>query len=163
RVNRRMVDLADLLVAAEAESWPDKFADPADYRAFQRIVNRPEATHDTVRATHTRVTRDRMARADHVVLVLHDTTELDYSGRRVPARWHLGPRGRPGGGSLRVPPAVDHRGAVVRTPVEGEPAGRGVAEVARPGPPTPGPGGVARGGPDGRRADPPGETPGVLG
>jgi Transposase DNA-binding/Transposase DDE domain len=89
RVNRRIVDLADLLVAAEAESWPDKFADPADYRAFQRLVNRPQATHASVRDTHTRRTRDRMAAAP-VVLVLHDTTELDYTGRAIPA---LGPIG----------------------------------------------------------------------
>ena len=83
RANNRIVDLADILVAAEAESWPDKFANPADYRAFQRIVNRPEATHESVRAAHTQLTRDRMAQADHVVLIIHDTTELDYSGRSI--------------------------------------------------------------------------------
>lgn len=94
RVNRRMVDLADTLVAAEAESWPDKFACPADYRAFQRIVNRPQATHPSVRATHTRLTRQRMAAAESVVLVLHDTTELDFSGRAVVG---LGPIGNGGG------------------------------------------------------------------
>ena len=44
RVNRRIVELADILVASEADSWPDKFANPADYRAFNRILNRPQAT-----------------------------------------------------------------------------------------------------------------------
>jgi hypothetical protein len=94
RVNQRVIDLADILVAAEAESWPDKFASPGDYRAFQRVVNRPQATHASVRAAHTRLTRDRMARAEHPVLVLHDTTELDFSGRAVPG---LGPIGNGGG------------------------------------------------------------------
>lgn len=90
RVNRRIVDLADMLVGAGAAPGAATFASPADYRAFQRIVNRPQATHPSVRATHTRVTLDRMARCEDVVLVLHDTTELDYSGRRVPG---LGPIG----------------------------------------------------------------------
>jgi hypothetical protein len=89
RVNRRIVDLADLLVTAGAESWPDKFADPADYRAFQRLVNRSQATHASVRSTHTRHTRDRMADTP-VVLVLHDTTELNYTGRAIRT---LGPIG----------------------------------------------------------------------
>ncbi|MDY3557384.1 transposase DNA-binding-containing protein [Gemmata sp. JC717] len=90
RVNRRIIDLADILVAREAESWSAAFANPADARALQRIVNRPQATHASVRATHTRVTLDRMARTEDVVLVLHDTTELDYSGRAIRG---LGPIG----------------------------------------------------------------------
>ncbi|QJW96472.1 IS4 family transposase [Frigoriglobus tundricola] len=90
RANRRIIDLADMLVGNEAESWPAKFAGPADYRAFGKIVNRPQATHPSVRATHTRVTRDPTARTEDVVLVLHDTTELDYSGRAVRG---LGPIG----------------------------------------------------------------------
>lgn len=90
RVNQRIIDLADMLVGTEAASWPAKFARPADYRAFQKIVNRPQATHPSVRATHTRVTLDRMARTEGVVLVLHDTTELDYSGRAIRG---LGPIG----------------------------------------------------------------------
>jgi Transposase DDE domain len=94
RVNRRIIDLADILVANESESWPDKFACPADYRAFQSIVNRPEATHHSVRATHTRLTLERMSRTEDVVLVLHDTTELDYSGRSISG---LGPIGNGGG------------------------------------------------------------------
>lgn len=94
RVNRRLIDLADILMAGESDSWPSKFADPADYRAFQRLVNRPQATHRSVRLTHTRLTLRRMAGPDRVVLVLHDTTELDFSGRRIPG---LGPIGNGGG------------------------------------------------------------------
>jgi len=94
RVNHRIVELADILLAADADSWPDKFAEPADYRAFQRIVNRPQATHNTVRATHTNVTLQRMDESGRTVLILHDTTELDYSGRSTLG---LGPIGNGGG------------------------------------------------------------------
>jgi hypothetical protein len=83
RVNRRIVELADILLASEADSWPDKFANPADYRAFNRILNRPQATHHSVRIAHSRQTRHRMGSAQQVVLILHDTTELDYSGRHT--------------------------------------------------------------------------------
>jgi hypothetical protein len=51
-------------------------------------------THNAVRAIHTRITRDRTARADGVVLVLHGTTEPDFSGRATPG---LGPIGNGGG------------------------------------------------------------------
>jgi hypothetical protein len=43
---------------------------------------------------HTRTTLRRMAQPGRVVLVLHDTTELDFSGRRIPG---LGPIGNGGG------------------------------------------------------------------
>ena len=88
------MDLADTLLAADADAWPSKFANPADYRAFQRLVNRPQATHASVRVTHTRHTRDRMAQSPAVVRVLHDTTELDFTGRSIPG---LGPIGNGGG------------------------------------------------------------------
>lgn len=94
RVNNRLIDLADMLVASEGDSWPNKFAQPADYHAFQDLVNRPEATHESVRVPHTRQTRQRMAEANQVVLIIHDTTELDYSGRNT---LHLGPIGNGGG------------------------------------------------------------------
>ncbi|MDB5313017.1 MAG: hypothetical protein JWO38_7219 [Gemmataceae bacterium] len=113
RVNQRVIDLADILAAAASGSWPDTFASPGGYRAFRRVVSRPRATPASVRAAHTRLTRDRMARAEHLVLVLHGTTELDFSGRAVPGR---GPIGHGGGRGWRChnTPAVDPRtGAVL--------------------------------------------------
>ena len=43
-------------------------------------MNRPEVTHAAVLQPHCQATREQMRQADGVVLVLHDTTELDYSG-----------------------------------------------------------------------------------
>lgn len=136
--SRRVIHPADIPVAAEADSWPDTFASPADYRAFQRIVHRPEATHASVRAGRTRLTRDRMAAAEAVVPVTHGRTELDFSGRAG--------RRRP----VEVQPVPGRRRRPeVRTPRPG-PGGGGCSRAGR-------------GSPGGRRAVPAGRTPGVTG
>jgi hypothetical protein len=90
RPEKRLIELADLLVTSEADSLPDKLSNPADYRAFNSIVNRVQATHSTVTAPHRLLTRQRMTDLVGTVLVLHDTTELDFSGRDLTG---LGPIG----------------------------------------------------------------------
>jgi hypothetical protein len=47
---------------------------------MDRLMNRPETTHEAVLEPHRQLTLERMRKTDQVVLVLHDTTELDYSG-----------------------------------------------------------------------------------
>jgi len=59
---------------------PEKLHEPKDYKAMDRLVNRPEVTHAAVLEPHRQRTLERMRQATGVVLVLHDTTELDYSG-----------------------------------------------------------------------------------
>ena len=57
-------------------------------------MNRPEVTHASVLAPHLQRTQERVATATGVVLLLHDTTTLDYSGLSIP---ELGPVGNGGG------------------------------------------------------------------
>src|SRR5205823_6121521 len=59
---------------------PDKLGNPACYAAMDRLVNRRQTTHAAVLAPHYAKTRAKMEACDGVVLVLHDTTVLDYSG-----------------------------------------------------------------------------------
>jgi hypothetical protein len=59
---------------------PDKLGSPAAYAAMNRLMNRPETTHAAVLTPHFRQTRAKMEACDGVVLVLHDTTVLDYTG-----------------------------------------------------------------------------------
>lgn len=59
---------------------PDKLGSPAQYAAMDRLMNRAETTHGAVLAPHYAKTRAKMAACDGVVLTLHDTTVLDYSG-----------------------------------------------------------------------------------
>lgn len=60
---------------------PDKLSDPADYAAMDRLMNRPETTHASVLTPHFAQTLAKME-ALEVVLILHDTTTLDYSKRK---------------------------------------------------------------------------------
>jgi hypothetical protein len=80
--NRCLVKVADAIHRHPGGTLPHKLHAPKDYKAMVRLMNRPEATHAAVLAGHCGRTRDRMRQAAGPVLVLHDTTELDYSGLR---------------------------------------------------------------------------------
>ena len=89
RRSDRLVDVADQVLQHPEGTWPDKLPTPADLDAFYRLMNRPEVTHAAVLAPHQAETGRRMRGAVDTVLILHDTTELDYSGLSV----DLGPIG----------------------------------------------------------------------
>jgi hypothetical protein len=59
---------------------PAKLHDPKDYKAMGRLMNRPETTHAAVLHSHRQHTLQQMRQATGVILSIHDTTELDYSG-----------------------------------------------------------------------------------
>ena len=80
RRSKRLIALADRIMQHPGGTWPDKLPDPADLDAFYRLVNRPESTHAAILAPHRAETLRRMHAATETVLILHDTTELDYSG-----------------------------------------------------------------------------------
>ena len=61
---------------------PDKLSDPNDYVSMDRLMNRPETTHQSVLAPHCQRTLAKMQACSGVVLTLHDTTVLDYSGKK---------------------------------------------------------------------------------
>lgn len=80
RLNRRLLNVAEQLVAHPNETFPQKFHDPADLQGFYRLMKQPRVTHAAVLAPHLAVTWERMRATPGVVLNLHDTTVLDYSG-----------------------------------------------------------------------------------
>src|SRR6202163_5103082 len=71
---------ADLIYRHPGGTLPAKLHSPKDYKAMDRLMNRPEVTHPAVLQTHQQHTLQQMRQTKSVVLVLHDTTELDYSG-----------------------------------------------------------------------------------
>jgi hypothetical protein len=75
-----LVKIADLIHQHPGGTLPAKLHLPKDYKAMDRLMNRPEVTHQSVLAAPCERTRQRMRDAKGVTLVLHDTTELDYSG-----------------------------------------------------------------------------------
>jgi len=78
--NRCLVKIADAIHRHPGGTLPHKLHAPKDYKAMTRLMNRPEVTHQAVLEAHCQRTLDLMRQVDGPVLVLHDTTELDYSG-----------------------------------------------------------------------------------
>jgi Transposase DNA-binding/Transposase DDE domain len=78
--NERLVELADVLIANPQGTFPKKFHDPAQLKAFYRLMNKPAVTHASVLTPAVTRTRELMAAATGTVLVIHDWTELDYTG-----------------------------------------------------------------------------------
>lgn len=99
RRTRRLVRLADACLTSPDQSLPDKCHDPAAYQAALRLLRHPAVTHRAVLAPHQARTLDRAEHHPHTVLVVHDTTELDFSGHRALAD-QLGPIGNGGGRGL---------------------------------------------------------------
>lgn len=80
RRDKCLVRIADLIYRHPGGTLPAKLHHPKDYKAMDRLMNQPEATHASVLEPHRQRTLQEMRQAPGVVLVLHDTTELDYSG-----------------------------------------------------------------------------------
>ncbi|MBP3959456.1 IS4 family transposase [Gemmata sp. G18] len=99
RRTRRLVALADACACAPGHALPDKFHDPSGYQGALRLLRSPHVTHAAVLAPHQARTLDRAEAHTGTVLIVHDTTDLDFSGHRTLAP-QLGPIGNGGGRGL---------------------------------------------------------------
>jgi hypothetical protein len=93
RLTDRLVKSGDLFLKHPGGTLPDKLNRNADLIGFYRLVNNPKVSHAKLIETHCARTRQLMATADGVILVIHDTTEIDHSGLDVD---DLGPIGHGG-------------------------------------------------------------------
>ena len=59
---------------------PDKLQSPAEYQAMIRLANRPEVTHAAVLRPHIDRTFALLRQSDGPRLLIHDGTELDFTG-----------------------------------------------------------------------------------
>lgn len=80
RRTRRLVGTANRILEHPGGTLPDKLRSPASLKGLYRLVDCPAVTHESVLHPHVERTRQRMREHDGVVLVIHDTTELDYTG-----------------------------------------------------------------------------------
>lgn len=91
RRTRCLIRIADRIYRHPGGTLPAKLHQPKDYKAMDRLMNRAETTHAAVLEPHRQQTLAQLRRSDRVMLIVHDTTELDYSGlRSIP---DLGPIG----------------------------------------------------------------------
>lgn len=86
RRTRRLVRLVDSMNRHPGGTLPDKLSVPADLRAFYKLMNREEVTHQILMDAITAATRQQMAQQalaqpGIVFLRLHDATELDYTSK----------------------------------------------------------------------------------
>lgn len=96
RRQRRLVMSATQMAKHPGGTLPKKMNNPMDLKAFYRLMDSDAVTHETVLRPHVNRTLDRMRAHDGVVLILHDTTELDYSGLKS-LKDELGQIGNGGG------------------------------------------------------------------
>ena len=80
RLNRRLINVAAQLAAHPNETFPKRFHEPADLEGFYRLMKHERVTHASVLASHVAATLEKMRATSNVVLCLHDTTVLDFSG-----------------------------------------------------------------------------------
>lgn len=77
RRTRRLVEAAARIAAHPEKSFPQVF-NWNELRGFYRLCDQPQATTAAVQRPHWEQTRRAMGR-QKLVLILHDTTELDFS------------------------------------------------------------------------------------
>lgn len=80
RRNARLVQLADLMVQHPGGTLPDKYKSPADLKALYRMMDCPAVTHAAVLESPRQRTLELMRASLEPVLIIHDTTELDFTG-----------------------------------------------------------------------------------
>ena len=88
--NAALVRTAECIFRHPGGTLPDKLGHPNHYKSMDLLMNRPEVTHASVLAAHQARTRAKIAAQQGPVLLLHDTTTLDYSGL---TKMDLGPVG----------------------------------------------------------------------
>src|SRR5882762_7062170 len=79
RRTKRLVKTFDLIRRHPGGTLPDKLSTPADLRAFYRLCDCDEVTHERVISAARQHTLEQIAAFDGPVLVIHDATELDYT------------------------------------------------------------------------------------
>jgi len=79
RRTKRLVKCADLLSLHPGGTFPDKFKSPADLKAFYRLCDCDEVTHEAVMTAHHVNLMETIGSLRRDLLVIHDATELDYT------------------------------------------------------------------------------------
>ena len=79
RRTKRLVKLVDQMCLRPGGTLPQKFRSPADLQAFYRLMQKDDVTHEAILAAHRQATFDQIEDLETPVLILHDTTELEYT------------------------------------------------------------------------------------
>src|SRR5580704_13737908 len=80
RLVARAVKTADLILRHPGGTLPEKLNHHADIVGLYRFANNPKVTHQKLLAGHFALTRRKMQECEGTVLIIHDTTEEDFTG-----------------------------------------------------------------------------------
>jgi len=81
RRNRRLPELVDCIVRKPGGTLPSMLPREADADAFYRLCDADDVTHAAVFAAHRSLVLKKLQKTRKNLLVIHDTTELDFSSR----------------------------------------------------------------------------------
>jgi hypothetical protein len=79
RRTKRLVSLVDQMCLRPGGTLPQKFRNPADVQAFYRLMRKDDVTHEAILDSHRQATLERIEDLETPILILHDTTELEYT------------------------------------------------------------------------------------
>lgn len=79
RRTKRLVRLVDQMCQRPGGTLPQKLRSPADLRAFYRLMRADSVTHETILDAHRQTVFEQIAERNTPVLVIHDSTELDFT------------------------------------------------------------------------------------
>ena len=79
RRTKRLVNLVDQMCQRPGGTLPQKFRSPADLQAFYRLMRQDDVTHEAILSAHCQTTLQKLDQFETPVLVLHDSTELDFT------------------------------------------------------------------------------------
>jgi hypothetical protein len=80
RRTKRLVATADLMARRPGGSLPQKLNNPKDLKAFYRLMDCDQVTHESILDSHRQATLQEIEQCQSTVLILHDATELDFTG-----------------------------------------------------------------------------------
>ncbi|CZH68699.1 Transposase for transposon Tn5 [Legionella pneumophila] len=81
RLNKRYGDILNSFSASPTKSIPSSFKSWKETLAAYRFFNHENVSPEEILASHRRATVDRI-KNEKIVLILQDTTEIDFSGRK---------------------------------------------------------------------------------
>jgi hypothetical protein len=79
RRTRRLVRVADTIARHPGGTLPDKLKSPAELEALYHLMNCKTVTHQSVLEPHRLLSLERIRQRADFTLVIHDTTELDFT------------------------------------------------------------------------------------
>jgi hypothetical protein len=79
RLTARLQDSAGRILEHPGGTLPKKLGSHAELIGTYRLLDSPSVTHEAVQRPHRDLVRQRMSQHDGGILLIHDTTELDYT------------------------------------------------------------------------------------